>query len=176
MSGDDFEEFLVDHLPRLRHLARTLAVQSGVDHHELLSGTLVTLHRRWATIRPPVAAARRAFARTVMLNLVHSEERRAHARREAPTADLQVVLDRTLRRGPADDPAFATVCREDELKVYRAIRQLPPLDRTIMMLVVQELSWPETAAALGIDVSEVRNGVLRARRRLRELRKDDDDD
>jgi RNA polymerase sigma factor (sigma-70 family) len=172
MSRDDFEEFLVDHLPWLLHLARALAVQSGGDHHALFSGTVVTLHRRWPTIQPPVAATRRAFASTVMVRLAQSEKRRPHVRCEAPTADLQALLDRTLRPGWDDDPAFAVVRKERELEVYRAIRRLPPEERAIMMLIVQGFSWREAADALGTGVNDVRNGVMRARRRLRELREE----
>ncbi|PVZ07958.1 sigma factor-like helix-turn-helix DNA-binding protein [Actinomycetospora cinnamomea] len=177
MSRDDFEEFLVDHVPRLGRLAWALAIQSGADHHELVSGTVRVLYRRWPTIRPPIAATRWAFARTTMVNLARSEERRARARGEVPADDLQEVLDRTLRRSPwDDDPAFAMVCREEELTVYRAIRRLPPAEREIMMVIVQDFSWPETAAVLGIAVKDVRAGVLRARRRLRGLLKEDDGD
>ena len=110
MSHDDFEEFLVDHLPWLLHLARALAVQGGGDHHTLFSGTVVTLHRRWPTIEPPVTAARKAFASTVMVNLARNEDRRARTRGEEPAGDLQAVLDR--QGGPAqwsDDPAFAVL-------------------------------------------------------------------
>ena len=172
MSHDDFEEFLVEHLPWLLRLSWALAVRSGGDHHTLLSGTVMTLHRRWPTIQPPVVATRRAFASTVMVHLAQSEKRRAHVRCEAPTADLQALLDRTLRPGWDDDPAFAVVRKERELEVYRAIRELPPEERAIMMLIVQGFSWRETADALGTAVAEVRNGVLRARRRLRELREE----
>lgn len=176
MSRDDFEEFLVDHLPWLLHLARSLAVQSGGDHHTLFSGTVVTLHRRWPTIQPPVTATRRAFASTVMVHLAQSEKRRAHVRCEAPTADLQALLDRTLRPGWDDDPAFAVVRKERELEVYRAIRQLPPEERAIMMLIVQGFSWREAAQTLGTPVADVRAGLMRARRRLRELREERGDD
>lgn len=66
--------------------------------------------------------------------------------------------------------SFAVVRKERELEVYRAIRRLPPEERAIMMLVVQGFTWREVADALGVAVADVRNGMLRARRRLRELR------
>lgn len=177
MSRDEFEEFLVDHLHWLEHLARTLAVQSDGDHHALFSGTVVTLHRRWPTIRPPETAVRRAFARTVMLNLARTGRRRAHARGECSSDDLQEVLDRSLPPDQwSDDPAFAVLRKEGELEVYRAIRRLPDAERAIMMILVQGFTWPEIAAMLGLGVKEVRSGVLRARRRLRELRKGAGDD
>ncbi|MEJ2888135.1 RNA polymerase sigma factor [Actinomycetospora aeridis] len=177
MSRDDFEEFLVDHLPWLEHLARSLAVQSDGDHHTLFSGTVTTLHRRWPTISPPVPEVRRAFATTVMLNLARTGRRRAHARCEDLADDLQDVLDRSLPAEQwADDPAFAIVRKESELEVYRAIRRLPETERAIMMILVQGFSWPEIAAMLGMGVKDVRSGVLRARRKLRELREGAGDD
>jgi RNA polymerase sigma factor (sigma-70 family) len=177
MSRDEFEEFLVEHLPWLEHLARTLAVQGGGDHHALFSGTVMTLHRRWPTIRPPLSAVRRSFANRVMLNLARTESRRAHARCESPAADLQEVLDRRLPPDQwADDPAFAILRKERELEVYRAIHRLPATERAIMMILVQGFTWPEIADMLGLGVADVRSGVLRARRRLRELRAEVGDD
>ena len=55
----------------------------------------------------------------------------------------------------------------------RAIAQLPPEQRTAILLVVQqELPYEDIAEIMGVPVSSVKTWIHRARSRLRELLKD----
>jgi RNA polymerase sigma-70 factor (ECF subfamily) len=55
----------------------------------------------------------------------------------------------------------------------RAVLQLPPEQRTAILLVVQqELPYEDIAAIMGAPVSSVKTWIHRARAHLRELMKD----
>ena len=54
--------------------------------------------------------------------------------------------------------------------VAEFLRQLPEIDREVLVLyALSELTYPEIAQALGVEVGTVRSRLARARGRLREL-------
>jgi RNA polymerase sigma-70 factor (ECF subfamily) len=58
---------------------------------------------------------------------------------------------------------------EPEQKLYRAIGQLEEVDRMIIMLVLEDVSYPEIAEMMGISENNLRVKIHRARTKLKTL-------
>jgi RNA polymerase sigma-70 factor (ECF subfamily) len=93
----------------------------------------------------------------------HWRSQRRHAR----------ALERIARADSQPSPSHedAVAARVDAVLQVReagaAIRALPPREREVLALLAWgELSYAETAAALGVPVGTVRSRVSRARSRL----------
>lgn len=94
----------------------------------------------------------------VALNVGLSHARR---QREGPQS-LDVTLIDTLGGGtPIDEPD------ERLAQLARAIEMLEPLDRALILLYLDEQSYAEIAAVLGIGESNVGTRLARLRTRLR---------
>jgi len=103
------------------------------------------------------------FATKLMLKRWRGERRRLRAlARVETTADRHSsVLD------GADERLDA---RSARARLLEGLASLPQGDRDVVVLVVwEELSYEEVAAALGIPIGTVRSRLNRARRKLREL-------
>lgn len=66
-------------------------------------------------------------------------------------------------------PEQALLASERSAQLIAAIRRLPLPYRQVMMLVLEELSYPEIAEALGITTSNVGVRVNRAKAQLKEM-------
>jgi RNA polymerase sigma-70 factor (ECF subfamily) len=85
-----------------------------------------------------------------------------------PTTALEFAAE----PGDSTQQSARRVAELDEA-FQRAIAQLPPEQRTAILLVVQqELPYEEIAEIMGVPVSSVKTWIHRARSRLRELLKD----
>jgi RNA polymerase sigma factor (sigma-70 family) len=162
----------------LEQRARSLSAQTGADHHGLFSHTVVVLHRRWHDLVPPREHTGRAFARQVMANGLRDLARTGHARYEQPSEDVRALLEQRLPPNQwADDPEFEVLRKERRLRIHRAIRELPEPERWVMALRTEEHSLPAVAELLEMELADVRNAMLRARRALRaRLEEGADDD
>jgi RNA polymerase sigma-70 factor (ECF subfamily) len=73
----------------------------------------------------------------------------------------------TDRASPADDAAQ----REILSKLYEAIRSMPDFDRTLVLMMLDELTYREIAEVTGLTENHVGVALTRARKRLVELMK-----
>jgi len=70
--------------------------------------------------------------------------------------------------GPADDVAAAVTARAARVPLARALAELKPADRDVLLLVAwADLTYQEVADALGVPVGTVRSRLNRARRIVR---------
>jgi RNA polymerase sigma-70 factor (ECF subfamily) len=99
-------------------------------------------------------------------NVVRSHWRSSRRHRQAMT--------RLRGAAPTEgvEPESAVIARIDALRHVReareAIRSLPRREREVLALIAdRDLSYEETASALGVPVGTVRSRLSRARRRLR---------
>jgi RNA polymerase sigma-70 factor (ECF subfamily) len=87
-------------------------------------------------------------------------------RRRVPTE----ALDETAHAAPV------SVKVERSEALYRAIRQLPELDRSLVLLYLDEVSYRDISALLGITSSNVGVRLNRIRKRLAGLIEESDHD
>ena len=74
---------------------------------------------------------------------------------------------------PATEPAQEVVADQEVAAVYSGLAELDPKDQEIIRLAaLEELSYTEIGAALGIRAGTVRSRLFRARRRLEQLMAD----
>ena len=58
---------------------------------------------------------------------------------------------------------------EKHLQLYKAIGQLPEVDRLIILMVLEEAEYDEIAKAMGINETNLRVKIHRIKKRLKEL-------
>jgi len=146
-------------IPALRRYARAL-LRDPQDADDLVHEVLVRALDQMRTRR--VGAALRPWLFTIMHNLHVSWMRRARVRRN--TVPMESVNDEHLARQPAQD--VDVHCKE----TMQAFDLLPPEQRHVLLLVcVEDLSYAEVAAVLGVPVGTVMSRLARGRERLRQL-------
>jgi RNA polymerase sigma-70 factor (ECF subfamily) len=162
-GDDDALRALVDrHHPRLVGYLRA-EVGSQTTAEELAMEVFVRLHRAAARWRPEAKLS--TYLIHIAHNLVLNEWRRKSRK---PTS----TLDSAPEPGDASHESARKVVELEE-SFLRAVAQLPPEQRTaILLLVQQDLPYEEIALAMDAPVSSVKTWIHRARTRLRELLKD----
>jgi RNA polymerase sigma-70 factor (ECF subfamily) len=146
---------LIELIPRLRRYARAL-VGERATADDLVQDTLerawskLHLYRRGTDLR--------AWLFTVMHN-VHVNRVRA----SRPTEPLEDEMPELAQRATQGD---SLLVRDLE----RGIAALPLAQREVLLLVaLEDLSYDETARALGIPIGTVMSRLARAREKLRVL-------
>ncbi|WP_426168032.1 RNA polymerase sigma factor [Pseudoduganella sp. R-32] len=149
----EMHERLLACLPRLRRYARALTGDSA-RADDLVQDTVERGWERIAQWRPD--GDLRAWLFGIMHNL-HVDQ----VRRSPPPA---VELD------DADLPAAPPTAGLDLRDLERALQQLPPAQREVLLLVaLEEMRYEEVAATLDIPLGTVMSRLSRARENLRRL-------
>ncbi|MEV4419129.1 RNA polymerase sigma factor [Patulibacter sp. NPDC049589] len=152
-----FADLYREHLPTItRYLRRRLGDAPAED---AAAEVFVRALRGLATYEQSSASlSALPWLYGIAANVIR-EQRRAETRRL-----------RTVERLLADPPAASPDAPEREAldpRLARALRGLPPADRETLLLVAWgELTYEETALALGIPVGTVRSRIARSRKRL----------
>jgi RNA polymerase sigma factor (sigma-70 family) len=154
VGGDRFQTWITDHLGVLHRIARAFA--TGSDQQDLLQELLVTVWRAAPSFRGESAPA------TFIFRVAHNRAltwRRGEARRR--------LHDEAYRRLHVEEEPGGDAALLDRL--YAAIRQLAPLDRSLMLLALEGQSYAEIAALQGLSESNVGARLSRAREKLIQL-------
>jgi len=152
---DDFGAQATAVIPRLRRYARALtgdAMRADDLVQDTLERALVKQHlwRQGSDLR--------AWMFTIMHNVFVNQVR-------ARPADITVALDAEAYEVPAN---INPVDRLEVGDMDAAIRCLPDEQREVLLLIaLEQLSYSETAQALGIPLGTVMSRLHRARERLR---------
>lgn len=148
-------ENLIELIPRLRRYARALVGERAAAD-DLVQDTL---ERAWSKLHLyRHGTDLRAWLFTVMHN-VHVNRVRALR----PTDPLEDEMPELAQRATQGD---SLLVRDLE----RAIAALPLAQREVLLLVaLEDLSYDETARALGIPIGTVMSRLARAREKLRLL-------
>jgi RNA polymerase sigma factor (sigma-70 family) len=146
-------EPMVELIPRLRRYARALIG----DHAAADDLVQDTLERAWTKRdRYRHGTNLRAWLFTLMHNIYIDRLRAAHA-----VDPLEAVLDELSARASQGDALFLR-------DLDRAIAQLPPEQRAVLLLItLEDMSYEDAARTLGIPVGTVMSRLWRAREKLR---------
>jgi RNA polymerase sigma-70 factor (ECF subfamily) len=124
------------------------------DARDITSETFV---RAWTADAEPRGETVKAYLFTIARNLHRKAWRR--------TSRLEPIVDDFV--DPAARPDVAAADREELDRAMAAIRDLPELDRTVLLLRVHDnMSYQEIAAITGISIAAAKVKVFRARSRL----------
>ena len=147
---------IVAELPRLRRYARAmLGDRAAAD--DLVQDTLERAWSRFAQWR--AGSDLRAWLFGIMHNLRVDQLRRG----VLPTHSLDDEACEVPTRPTQSD-------RLEVMDLESALRQLPDDQREVLLLVaLEEMSYAEIAAALGIPIGTVMSRLSRGRERLRQI-------
>ncbi|MBT9522546.1 MAG: RNA polymerase sigma factor [Dechloromonas sp.] len=147
---------IIAELPRLRRYARAmLGDRAAAD--DLVQDTLERAWSRFAQWR--AGSDLRAWLFGIMHNLRVDQLRRG----SLPTHSLDDDACEVPTRATQSD-------RLEVIDLESALRQLPDDQREVLLLVgLEEMSYAEIAAALGIPIGTVMSRLSRGRERLRQI-------
>lgn len=156
MPNDDaFADWIAPHLPALRRLSRAFAPPA--DQADLLQELLIAVWKAHSVFRGESSAA--TFVYRVAHNRALTWKRREGLR--------LMRLFETQRDGPERLAPEPPDKRLDQ--VFEALRELPPLDRSLMLLWLEQTPYADMAAVHGLSESHVGVRLNRARARLANL-------
>jgi RNA polymerase sigma-70 factor (ECF subfamily) len=153
VGEERFQAWVREHIGVLHRVARAFAV--GADQHDLLQEMLIAVWRAAPAFRGDSAPS------TFIFRVAHNRAltwRRGEVRRQR--------RDETYQRLHVEE-----VSGEDPLleRLYEAIRQLEPLDRSLVLLSLEGQSYAEIAALHGISETNTGARLSRARQKLTQL-------
>lgn len=153
-AEDDFRDFVLGRSPALLGTAYLLTGDRGVAE-DLLQVALLKTYRHWKRIH--ASDNPESYVRRIMVNQrISWWRRRRVAESGAPVPDA-----------PAPETP-STVEERDEL--WRALHQLPPRTRAVLVLRYwEDMSEADTARILGCATGTVKSQASRGLRRLREV-------
>lgn len=144
----EFASFYREYMPRLV----TYLTYQGAPAHlaaELAQETMIAIYRRWEEIEYPKAYA-------------YKIANKAYIRHATQVTDLPVdeVPEPT---GVLPNPEAAEAWLQQQ-QIIQVLRTLPPRQRQVLALTLDDWSPTEIADLLTIDPSAVRSNLLKARR------------
>lgn len=166
MADEEFSEVFASNLDRLYNLARGLTT-SKQDAEDLVQETCLLALRGWRRQRPDHPGA---WLATVCLNAARSSYRKRAVRPVECGDDdwLAAQLD------PAADTARQALAGLDVLRVRRALRQLPRVQReAITLMDLSGFSAAEVAVIVAAPRGTVLARVHRGRKALAALLTDE---
>jgi RNA polymerase sigma-70 factor (ECF subfamily) len=173
---------LTRHKQRLRRMVQLRLdprLSARLDPSDVVQDTLAEAHQRladYARAREiPFYPWLRAIAwdKLIEMKRRHIAADRRSVRREVGQLDLSgdsemILAERLL--ATTSTPSDQLIRREMRARVQDVIGKLPPLDHEVIVLRhLEELSFPETAAVLGISENAVYSRYRRAIERLHRL-------
>lgn len=150
-EDDDFSEWIAPHIGRLTRISRAFAAPA--DRHDLMQELLIAAWKARPAFRGDAAPA------TFIYRVAHNRAL-TWKRREG----LRWLRFPLLQGEVPDVPEPASDDRLETL--YAAIRQLPPVDRSLMLLSLDSVSYADMSALHGLSESNIGVRLNRARARL----------
>jgi RNA polymerase sigma-70 factor, ECF subfamily len=147
---------LIEQHAGILHRVRSLYAVDPDDGKDLVQEILMQLWRSFPSFRGEAAFSTWMYRVALNTALLRRRKSRARAREEADPEALAAIP-----AGPdPPDPDVATL--------YRCIRELPSLDRAIVLLHLEGQSYEEIARTTGLGRGNVGVRLVRIRGRLRQ--------
>lgn len=174
--SDDYNEavnlFLKLHGQELKMWSFMLTRCYGIDFHELLSRTTVTVWEKWSKELYGLPDNER-YKYTLRVLSNHARNLSKNAKRYEDRCDLLSgeELERLTHATPTcQDPVVAEVIFKDErFAIYRVISQLSGRCRDVMTLLALGLEDSEIRQELGMTMTNLTTTKSRARKLLLEI-------
>ncbi|MBN8249433.1 MAG: sigma-70 family RNA polymerase sigma factor [Verrucomicrobia bacterium] len=155
-----FEQWVREHGAILHHVVHGFA--EGDDRNDLMQEILLALWKAAPAFRQDSRPSTFIYQVSHNAALTWKRTQRSYRRRlERFEAELPAEAQAP---NPADEPALLE-------RVYREIRRLPPLDRSLILLSLDGVRYADMAQIHGITESHVGVRLHRARRQLSETLK-----
>lgn len=164
MSPEDidrqFAGWMREHIAIVHHVVQAFAPPA--DRPDLLQEVLLSLWRAVPAFRggSQVSTFVYRVAHNTALHWHRAE--RGHRRRLAAAGEVDWMIRPEAGRERSDTPARLEA-------LYAALQTLPPVDRSLVLLSFDGLSYREIAEIHGLSESNVGARLTRARRRLTAL-------
>jgi RNA polymerase sigma factor (sigma-70 family) len=150
-----FERWLKDHMAILYRLASAFAV--GADRHDVLQELLLAVWRSIPEFRGDSKPSTFIYRVSHNAALTWKRTQRNYRRKVEQFAALALT----------EAPAPSSPHEEDALeRLYAAIRELPELDRSLVLLHLDGLSYRDAAEIHGLSETNVGARLTRTRARL----------
>jgi len=154
-----FDAWLRDHAAILHHVANGFA--SGADRHDLMQELMLALWRSVPAFRAASQPSTFIFRVTHNAALTWKRAERGYRRRLDSYQELQ----------PSEviDPAGAEPPTDSLELLYGAIRRLDPLDRSLVLMQLDGVSYAQIAEIHGLTESNVGVRLNRLKQKLTTL-------
>lgn len=159
-STSRFDAWLAEHRGIVYKLARVYAPQWS-DEADLVQEMLVQLWRSLANYREQCRPS--TWTYRVCLNTALTWQR-GERRRGAVTVPAVSAHADILALEPR--PGWTTEQAELLERLYQAVRTLPPSQRTLVVLSLDDLSYREISEVIGLSENHVGVALTRARKKL----------
>lgn len=154
-QSEVFERWIQDHAAILHHAVNAFA--EGTDRDDLMQEVLLSVWRAIPGFRGE------ATPTTYLYRISHNAAMTWRRRQTQNKRADEAIRDAPLAGSP--NPRVE--------RLYEAIRSFPPLDRSLLLLYLDEVSYREMAEIHGISESLVGVRLSRARTKLMEQLKED---
>jgi RNA polymerase sigma-70 factor (ECF subfamily) len=175
---NDPKEALRMHGSWLRAVAiARLRGSEGAD--DVMQDVAMAAIRNWDTLRTTAAAKPWLYRLTVRAALMHRRTLGRARRRIKEAGETHRARHGDLGSSGETDPLDALLNTERHAHVRRAMKSLPPKDVEMLLLKhVDDKSYQEIAAFMGVTAGVVQMRLFRARQKLREIltRRDKEDE
>ena len=162
-QDDRFAAWMTAHLAVLHRISRAFA--EPADQHDLLQELMLAVWTAAPSFRGDSAPV------TFIWRVAHNRAltwRRRESGRARRTGETQAEW---LRLAAETDPAEAELLEQ----LYAAIRRLPPVDRSIVLLSLEGAAYRDIGALHGLSETNVGARLTRARKQITSLIEGDDD-
>lgn len=165
--GGEFEATTLPHLESVARFALSLT-RDRADADDLVQETYLNALRGWRTFRPGSDARRWLF--TICRHAFLRGRRRAQRLRESDAADVD-AMPAVLSHVQAMRDGLGELFERLDVRpaIEHAIDRLPEPHHTVLVLVdLENNSYEEAAAILGVPIGTVRSRLFRGRRMIQE--------
>lgn len=156
-----FSRWLTDHVALLHHVANGFA--EGADRHDLMQELMLALWRGLPAFRAEAQPS--TFIYRVAYNTALTWKRgQSNYRRRVENFEAEIPAMPEM--GVARDAQRSTRDREALALMYAEIRALPPIDRSLLLMHLDEVSYAGMAEVIGMTESAIGARLTRIKQRL----------